>query len=116
MLLPSQWEETFGLVVVEAMACGVAPVASAHGSFPELIENGVDGALFQPGDPDDLAKLVQDVDENQDRYLEYGRNARASYEQRFDPRHGIEQLLEIYRFAIDARPGGRPGPIPLPTI
>jgi glycosyltransferase involved in cell wall biosynthesis len=106
VLLPSQWEETFGLVVVEAMACGVAPVASAHGSFPELIENGVDGALFQPGDPDDLAKLVRDVDENPDRYLEYGRNARASYEQRFDPRHSIEQLLEIYRFAI-RRPAGR---------
>jgi len=44
-LVPSAWEETFGLVAVEAMAAGVAPVAPATGSFPELIEHDVDGQL-----------------------------------------------------------------------
>jgi hypothetical protein len=33
------------------MALGVAPVAAAHGAFPELITDGVDGVLFRPGDP-----------------------------------------------------------------
>jgi glycosyltransferase involved in cell wall biosynthesis len=108
VLLPSQWEETFGLVVVEAMAAGVAPVAAAHGSFPELITDGVDGALFQPGDPDDLAKVLLDVDGNPGRYEDYGRRARETYETRHDPRHGIEHLLEIYRFAITRPPTGRP--------
>ena len=51
VLLPSTWEETFGLVAIEAMALGVPPVAAAHGSFPELITPDVDGALFRPGDP-----------------------------------------------------------------
>jgi glycosyltransferase involved in cell wall biosynthesis len=37
VVLPSEWEETFGLVVVEAMAVGVPLLASAHGSFPELV-------------------------------------------------------------------------------
>ncbi|HEY4571233.1 MAG TPA: glycosyltransferase, partial [Kribbella sp.] len=54
VVLPSQWEETFGLVVVEAMAVGVPPLASGHGSFPDLITDGVDGALFEPGRPDAL--------------------------------------------------------------
>lgn len=103
VLLPSQWEETFGLVVVEAMAAGVAPVATAHGSFPELITDGVDGALFQPGDPDDLAKTLLDVDGNPERYQEYGRAARVTYDRRFEPGHGADRLLEIYRFAV-ARP------------
>lgn len=108
VLLPSQWEETFGLVVVEAMAAGVAPVAAAHGSFPELVTDGVDGALFQPGDPDDLAKVLLDVDGNPDRYEEYGRRARDTYETRYDPQHGIEHLLQVYQFAITRPPTGRP--------
>ena len=62
MVLPSEWEETFGLVVVEAMAVGVPLLASGHGSFPSLITDGVDGALFEPGGPDALAKLLLDVD------------------------------------------------------
>ena len=51
VLLPSAWEETFGLVAIEAMAVGVPPIAAGHGSFPELITPGVDGTLFDPGDP-----------------------------------------------------------------
>ena len=98
---PSEWEETFGLVVVEAMAVGVPPLASGHGSFPELITDGVDGALFDPGPPDALGKLLLDVDTVPDRYDVLGRNARATYEAKHDPGHAIEQLLDIYRFAID---------------
>lgn len=108
VLLPSQWEETFGLVVVEAMAAGVAPIATAHGSFPELIDDGVDGVLFQPGDPDDLAKTLLDVDGNPERYSEYGRAARATYERRFEPSHSADRLLEIYRFAVARPPTTRP--------
>ncbi|HEY0474640.1 MAG TPA: glycosyltransferase [Kribbella sp.] len=100
VVLPSEWEETFGLVVVEAMAVGVPPVAAGHGSFPELVSDGVDGALFEPGQPDALAKLLLDVDTSPERYEEYGRRARATYEDKHDPRRNIEQLLDIYRFAV----------------
>ena len=48
VVLPSAWEETFGLVAVEAMAAGVPPIAAGHGSFTELITPGVDGVLFNP--------------------------------------------------------------------
>jgi glycosyltransferase involved in cell wall biosynthesis len=103
VVLPSEWEETFGLVVVEAMAVGVPLLASGHGSFPELVTDGVDGALFEPGRPDALAKLLLDVDTSPDRYAELGRQARATYETKHDPRRNLEQLLDIYRFAA-----GRP--------
>jgi len=100
VILPSEWEETFGLVVVEAMAVGVPLLAAGHGSFPDLVSDGVDGALFDPGQPDALAKLLLDVDTSPDRYEEYGRRARTTYEQKHDPSRNIEQLLDIYRFAI----------------
>jgi glycosyltransferase involved in cell wall biosynthesis len=100
VLLPSAWEETFGLVAIEAMAAGVPPVASGHGSFPELITPGVDGALFDPGDPVALGRAIVDVERNPERYATYGDQARKTYEHRFDPERNLEELLEIYRFAI----------------
>lgn len=100
VLLPSAWEETFGLVAVEAMAAGAPPIAAGHGSFTELITPGVDGVLFSPGDPAALALAIADVEGNPERYEAYGDQARKTYEQRFDPERSIEELIEIYRFAI----------------
>jgi glycosyltransferase involved in cell wall biosynthesis len=101
VLLPSAWEETFGLVVVEAMALGVPPVATAHGSFTELITDGVDGVLFRPGDPAALGQAVADAAAEPARYATYGRQARETYEKRFDPDRNLDQLTGIYRYAID---------------
>jgi glycosyltransferase involved in cell wall biosynthesis len=100
VVLPSAWEETFGLAAVEAMALGVAPVAAAHGAFPELITDGVDGVLFRPGDPAALAEVLRLADANRGEFEEYGAQARKTYEQRFDPAESLQKLLEIYRYAI----------------
>jgi glycosyltransferase involved in cell wall biosynthesis len=101
VVLPSAWEETFGLAAVEAMALGVPPVAAAHGSFPEIITDGVDGVLFPPRDLAALADVLSEADRNSRRFEEYGEAARKSYEQRFDPDDSLEGLLAIYRYAID---------------
>lgn len=45
LLAPIQWEEPFGLFIVEAMACGTPAVAWNRGSFPEIISHGIDGFL-----------------------------------------------------------------------
>ena len=79
VLLPSAWEETFGLVAVESMAAGVPPIATGHGSFTELITPGVDGVLFSPGDPDALALAIADVETNSEQYEVYGERARKTY-------------------------------------
>jgi glycosyltransferase involved in cell wall biosynthesis len=99
VLLPSAWEETFGLVVVEAMAVGTPPIASGHGSFPELINSGVDGVLFTPGDPADLGRVINDLEASPDQFEKYGAQARLTYEQRFDPQRSLDDLLKIYRYA-----------------
>jgi glycosyltransferase involved in cell wall biosynthesis len=100
VLLPSAWQETFGLVAVEAMAAGTPPVAAGHGSFTELITPGVDGVLFTPGDPAALALAIADVESNPERYETLGDQARKTYEQRFDPQRSVAELLGIYRFAV----------------
>jgi glycosyltransferase involved in cell wall biosynthesis len=100
VLLPSVWEETFGLVAVEAMAAGVPPIAAGHGSFTELITPGLDGVLFSPGDPTALALAIADAERNPEQYEAYGDQARKTYEERFDPERSVAELLDIYRFAI----------------
>lgn len=100
VLVPSAWEEPFGLVAVEAMAAGVPPIATGHGAFTELITPGVDGELIKPGDPAALARAIADVEKNPEQYEFYGAQARKTYAERFSPQRSIEHLLEIYRFAI----------------
>lgn len=113
VLVPSEWEETFGLVAVEAMACRTPPIAPAHGAFPEIITNGIDGKLVPPHDPDALAKVLIDVDTNPEGFDELGVGGRATYQRRFTPNSGIARLLEIYRFAVQ-NPIGIPVPSPSP--
>jgi glycosyltransferase involved in cell wall biosynthesis len=100
VIVPSVCEETFGLAAVEAMALGVAPVAAGHGALPELVTAGVDGMLFRPGDPGALAHALADIEAHPARYQSYGDRARRTYEERFDPERNLDQLLDIYRFAI----------------
>jgi glycosyltransferase involved in cell wall biosynthesis len=98
-VVPSQWEETFGLVAVEAMACGVAPVAPARGSFPEIVTHDVDGVLFAPDDPDSLADVLAEVDVQPQRFVRLGDNGLASHAARFSSEVSLARLLEIYEFA-----------------
>jgi len=100
VVVPSLWQEAFGLVVVEAMAAGTPPIASEHGSFTELIRPGLDGVLFPPGDADSLALVLADVAADPLRYSAYGDQAKVSYEERFNPDDHVDRLEEIYRFAI----------------
>jgi glycosyltransferase involved in cell wall biosynthesis len=100
-IVPSQWEETFGMVAVEAMAMGTAPVASAHGAFGEFIRNGHDGALFAPTDVTALVDVLCDIDDQPARWDDLGRQAAITYADRFTAEVNMNRLLDIYRFAID---------------
>lgn len=104
-IIPSVWYETFGLVAAEAMALGVAPVAAGRGSFPEFVEHGRSGVLFDPTDAGALARILEDADRFPNRFRELGVRARRAYLDRFGPERNIGELLEIYRFAI-AHPAG----------
>jgi glycosyltransferase involved in cell wall biosynthesis len=100
VVLPSAYEEPFGLVAVEALAAGTPPIAAGHGALAELITPGVDGVLFTPGDPGALGLAIADVQNDPERYESYGAQASEAYQKRFDADRNIEHLAEIYRFAI----------------
>jgi glycosyltransferase involved in cell wall biosynthesis len=102
LVMPSVWLETFGLVVVEAMAAAVPAVAAAHGGCGELIDDRVTGLLHQPGDAASLAgclrRAVADIGWN----LTLGTAARHRYERNFTPEVGLAALITGYEDAIAA--------------
>ncbi|HLX86988.1 MAG TPA: glycosyltransferase [Acidimicrobiales bacterium] len=61
LVFPSEWPEPFGLVPLEAMACGVPVVATGTGGSGEFLDDGGNCVLFAPGDPAALAGAVRRV-------------------------------------------------------
>lgn len=61
LLFPIQWEEPFGMAVIEALACGTPVVAMRRGAMPEIIEHGINGFLADT--EEEFAEYMQRVDE-----------------------------------------------------
>lgn len=98
VVVPSQWLETFGLVVVEAMAAGVPAVVAGHSSLAELVFDGVTGLTHTPGDAESLAAALGRI-VRAPRSL--GHAARERYEREFTRTVGLTNLLANYRQVIE---------------
>ena len=95
--------EPFGQVVVEGMAAGLPVVASAEGGPLEIIQNGVDGLLVPPRDPDVLAAALRRLHDDAELRRRLGEAALLS-SRRFSPEAAWQQLREVYASVL-ARPG-----------
>jgi D-inositol-3-phosphate glycosyltransferase len=83
LLVPSLWEEPFGLVAVEAMARAVPVVASDAGGLNGVVEDGVSGALVTPGDPGDLAAAVKRLLDRPDERRRFGKAGQQAVRARY---------------------------------
>ncbi|MGD2026902.1 MAG: glycosyltransferase family 1 protein [Anaerolineales bacterium] len=99
-------KETFGNVVVEAMASGLPVIAPNSGGVIDLVIDGYNGKLYDPNKPETLISASRELIENLDQAVEYGKNGRALAEQRtWDIT--LDELLEIYQRVIGVeRPDG----------
>src|SRR5712672_732698 len=88
LLFPIDWPEPFGLVMIEAMACGTPVIAFRSGSVPEVVDDGVTGFVV-----DGEAEAVQAIRRlgELDR-----RQVRAHFEQRFTAKRMTEEYLSHY--------------------
>ena len=59
LVVPSLWLEAFGLVIVEAMACGIPVIASRVGGIPEILSGDFQSQMFEPGDEHHLFQLLK---------------------------------------------------------
>lgn len=96
LLTPINWPEPFGLVMIEAMACGTPVIAYNRGSVPEIIDDGVTGAV------------VNDIDEAVAAVDAVSRLSRARcrqvFEKRFTTTHMAHKYLSIYNRILASMP------------
>ncbi|MFN7684369.1 MAG: glycosyltransferase family 4 protein [Oligoflexia bacterium] len=95
LVFPIDWPEPFGLVMIEALACGTPVLARPFGSVPEVLENGVTG--FINSDPSQLARLAREA-----ALLDRLR-CRETAAQRFSIERVIEEHLEVYRWILNSK-------------
>ena len=97
LLFPIDWPEPFGLVMIEAMACGTPVIAFNRGSVPEVVDHGLTGFIV-PDEPAAVAAI-----DNLDRLDR--RQVRQQFERRFTSWRMAQDYLDVYQELIaDSRP------------
>ncbi len=96
LLFPIDWPEPFGLVMIEAMACGTPVIAFRGGSVAEVVENGVSGFIVDSIDEAvDAVARIEEIDRGE---------CRAWFEKKFDAGRMVDDYLEVYeRVREDAK-------------
>jgi L-malate glycosyltransferase len=102
-LLPSRLE-SFGLAALEAMACETPVIATNVGGLPEVVENGVDGYLVEPGDVKTASKYAIDLLSRADRGREMGQLARVHARKKFCANDVIPKYEAYYEQVLEQRP------------
>jgi glycosyltransferase involved in cell wall biosynthesis len=99
LLVPIEWEEPFGLVMIEALACGTPVVALRRGSVPELLRHGRTGLVAD--DLDGMVEALRDAPSLEPDVL------RREAERRFAPQRMVERYLAAYEDMLDVLPARR---------
>jgi glycosyltransferase involved in cell wall biosynthesis len=99
LLFPIRWPEPFGLVIIEAMACGTPVIAFRCGSVPEVIEEGVTGFVVDSWEG--ALRAIDHVPTMNRRAV------RASFERRFTARRMARDYLRIYDALLEAQQRAR---------
>ena len=114
-LFPICWEEPFGLVLLEAMACGTPVVAFDRGSVPEIIKDGETGFIVNPSDEDirgnwivkktGIDGIMEAIEKiysmPQDNYQKMRQACRSHVEEKFSIDKMIDEYRQVYREVID---------------
>ncbi|HTZ61063.1 MAG TPA: glycosyltransferase family 4 protein [Thermoplasmata archaeon] len=97
-----QWREQLNQSMLEAMACGLPPIASNSGAIPEAVTDGDNGWLFGADRPDELADRLERAAADPAERARRGASARARMEREYELVHQGARLAEIFRTKVRA--------------
>jgi glycosyltransferase involved in cell wall biosynthesis len=104
LVWPSEgYNETFGLVAVEAFACGVPVIASNIGAMKEIVKDGETGLHCRPSDAEDLAQKVRWAWSHPEVMESMGRQARAEFVAKYTRERNYVALKAIYEQVLEER-------------
>jgi glycosyltransferase involved in cell wall biosynthesis len=101
LVIPSIWNEIFGMVAVEAMSHGIPVIASRIGGLSEVVDDGITGLLFEPGNAEDLRKKISLLWENPDLCNQMSKASRKKVEQSYNEDVYYNNLMTVYETAIN---------------
>lgn len=96
VVLPSFPPESFGMVLIEAMACGRPVLAHDIPGVRSVVSNGEDGLLARPGDMDDLVEKMRALLDDPNRGRQMGLRGRAKVEVQYAWPRVVSRLLDVY--------------------
>ena len=96
MVVPSRWFEGCPLVISEGMSYGLPVIASRIGGLPELVDDGVTGCLFEPGNVEELAQKMTEIWSDPARSAKMGAAGREKAEREFGEAIHWNRLKAIY--------------------
>jgi glycosyltransferase involved in cell wall biosynthesis len=96
VVAPSE-NEAFSLALAEAMAAGCAVIAARAGGMAEMVEDGVSGLLFTPGDEQSLIAGMQRLISSEELRRSLGAVARQSARERFEREQVIDRIEQLYQ-------------------
>lgn len=112
VIVPSEWYETFGLVILEANALGKPVIASRIGGMPEVVREGVTGLLVEPGDVTMLAQALDWMWNHPAEAVAMGRAGCTWVAEEFGPERHYQEMMAIYQKLTAQGPGqGLLGPV-----
>jgi glycosyltransferase involved in cell wall biosynthesis len=97
LVFPSTWYETFGLTIAEAMSVGVPVIATNLGPRNEMIQNGINGFLYENGNSTEFIDKVNILTENKELRNKMGTAAKEEYNRKYTPEINIQLLSAIYK-------------------
>lgn len=100
LVVPSEWYEVMGLVILEAFICGKPVIGSRIGGIPEIVTDGKTGLTFEPGNSDDLRDKIEYMYTNPQEAVKMGDNAVSFVKQELGPEKHYNLLMEIYNKAL----------------
>lgn len=100
LVFPSIWYEGMPMVILESFAAGMPVIASRLGTMQEIVEDGVNGLLFDPNNPDDLTAKLDWAKAHPEEMIRFGINARRAYEEKYCSSINYNNLINIYKEAM----------------
>ena len=95
-ILPCNWFEIFGMTNIESFINGKPVIASNIGGIPEIVESGVNGLLFEPGNVEQLKECILKYWNNPDLVVEHGKNGYQKASTQYTEKRYYNELIEVY--------------------
>jgi len=101
VIIPSEYYENCPLSILETMALGKPVIGAAIGGIPELIDDGVDGILFDAGNVEELRSQISRLSDDAKLSVSMGRTARQKISDSYNKEVHYQRIMKVYKEVLD---------------